>query len=496
LKEHRLRSYLPLLAVLALWAFALTSSTYAQPNATVEVAGRSSRTYLPLVLSISRSVTPSPFAIETTSELRNRKVQTHAASLGASWIRINLVSWRDVKPTEDATYNPNVLAYFEGQLLAAVRLGLTPVVVVDDSPRWATVGEYSCGAIREDRHANFGNFMNWLVHRYSKPPYNVHYWELGNEPDVDPEHSGLPTDNVFGCWGDIDDTEYFGGDDYGRMLNVVTPRIREADPNAKVLIGGLLLANPNSLASEGRPEYFLRGILSVPGAANNFDIVAYHAYTSWVGEPGEIDVDLANREWGSLGGLVVGKARFLREEMARYGVDKPLWLNEAGYMCHAYYVALAGLDCRAAPDHYWQLQADHLVRMGVRTVNAGVAQFSWYTLNGPGWNQAGLLDNDQTPRPSYTAYKQLVTRTLGSNLPPVLVPYGGEVEAYRFTFPQTTRVVDVAWSRDATPDLITVPQDRFVAAYSRDGALITPEFADGTARFNVGFSPIYIHRQP
>ncbi len=506
MKEHRLRSYLPFLAVLVLWAFALTGSTYAQSDATIEAAGRNSRIYMPLTLRIARSAISSPWAFETTGGLaptvtpQYDRLQAHAASLGAGWIRLNHVSWREVKPNEGDPYNPRALEYFEDQLRAAVRMGLTPVVVVDDSPHWATINGFSCGAIREDRYANFGNFMNWLVHRYSKPPYNVHYWELGNEPDIDPEHSALPADNVFGCWGDVDDTEYFGGDDYGRMLKVVTPRIKEADPQAKVVIGGILLDNPNSPAGAGRPEHFLRGILEAGRLDNNrydhFDIVAYHAYPHWYGSTEVMDPDPIDPKWRDWGGIVVGKASFLRAEMARYGVDKPLWLNEGAFLCYPA-PPPNQQNCLVPPtEHFYQLQADLLVRMAVRAVGAGVQQYSWYMLNGPGWRNGGLLHGDQNPRPAYFAYRQLISRTAGSNLLPTSVPYGGDVEAYRFSFSQTTRVVDVAWSRDATPDLVTVPQDRFVAAYSRDGALITPEFVNGTARFNAGFSPIYIHRQP
>ncbi|HEX8680714.1 MAG TPA: hypothetical protein VF707_00260 [Ardenticatenaceae bacterium] len=423
-------------------------------------------------------------------------MQSHAASLGAGWIRLNHVSWREVKPNEGDSYNPRALEYFEDQLRAAVRMGLTPVVVVDDNPHWASISGYSCGAIREDRYVNFGNFMNWLVHRYSKPPYNVRYWELGNEPDIDP--SLLRHPSVFGCWGDISDLDYYGGEDYGRMLKVVTPRIKEADPQAKVVIGGLLLDNPNSPAGAGRPEYFLRGILEAGRQDNNtydhFDIVAYHSYPHWYGSTDVVDPDPIDPRWRDWGGIVVGKARFLRAEMARYSVDKPLWLNEGAYLC---YPQADGESCLVPPtEHFYQLQADLLVRMAVRVVGAGVQQYSWYMLNGPGWRNGGLLHGDQSPRPAYFAYQQLIGRTAGSNLQPAPVSYGGDVEAFRFSFTQTTRVVDVAWSRDATPDLSTVPREKFIAAYSRDGALITPEFADGTARFNVGFSPIYIHRHP
>jgi len=49
----------------------------------------------------------------------------------------------------------------------------------------------------------FTSFIEDVVRRYSIPPYNVQYWEIGNEPDIAPEQ--LPSDMPFGCWGKTGD---------------------------------------------------------------------------------------------------------------------------------------------------------------------------------------------------------------------------------------------------------------------------------------------------
>jgi len=49
--------------------------------------------------------------------------------------------------------------------------------------------------------------MSELVTRYSKPPFNIKYWEIGNEPDIDP--SLIAPTEPFGCWGDQND-EFYG----------------------------------------------------------------------------------------------------------------------------------------------------------------------------------------------------------------------------------------------------------------------------------------------
>lgn len=452
--------------------------------------------YLPLVFDRSGYVSPFGYEIYKPDQIFNQQTRNHARALGASWTRINTVSWREVQPTQGAPYNWSVLAEFEGVLAVANELNLIPIVVVDDYPQWATLNDpfpTSCGALREDRFGDFANFMRALVERYKGAPYNVQYWELGNEPDVDPTLV-LP-DNVFGCWGDIDAPNY-GGEHYGNMLKVVTPAIRAADPQAKVLIGSLLLATPNSSPGQGKPENFLRGILSV-GAAPDFDILGYHAYVTSALNVSDVDLygppPSNTNIWTDLGGFTLGKARYLRAVMAEFGVSKPLFLTEAGFRCLPSYPRCANPGPNYTQE-FLEPQADYLVRTYVRAMAEGIEQITWFTLNGPGWDDSGLLNSRRTPRPAYVAYRELTNQSQLGETRPVGVDYGGNIEAYRFR--RSTIVVDVLWSRNGSQTQVDVPEAQFVDAYDRNGARITPQMVDGQARFSVGASPIYIHRRP
>ncbi|MEI8167023.1 MAG: hypothetical protein WCG26_11610, partial [Chloroflexales bacterium] len=313
----------------------------------------------------------------------------------------------------------------------------------------------------------------------------VRYWEIGNEPDVDPNL--VEKDQIYGCWGDILDP-YYGGERYGRMLNVVAPAIRRADPGATIVIGGLLLATPNTTnPALGHPENFLEGILRA-GAASSFDVVAYHAY-AWYSTP-QIDYDLdAGNDWKDYGGWLLGKANFLRAVMQRYKVTKPLWVNETGLVCAR---DLVTQDCVPLTPAFFQGQADYVVRVMSRAAAEGIQQMSWYTLNGPGWRNAALLDGNQQPRPVYTAYQHLIQR-VGQHFGVKATTYNAETEAYRYD--KGARVVDVVWSRSSAVQTISVPGDRFLAAYSRDGAPVNTQ-PGATIQIGVGFSPIYIERLP
>ncbi|MDQ4076982.1 MAG: hypothetical protein M3220_12140 [Chloroflexota bacterium] len=423
------------------------------------------------------------------AEIRNSTVKAHAEELGAGWLRLHSVSWKAVEPIQGGGYQWEALATFEQELLAAREAGLTPMVVVADSPSWATINvpyETSCGAIRADRFGDFANFMDALVKRYKRRPYNVHYWELGNEIDVDPRL--VSSNSVYGCWGDIDDP-YYGGEHYGNMLKAVTPAIRTADRKARVLIGGLMLSSYETTDPNlGHPEKFLEGILRA-GAAPYFDMVPYHGHSVYYGR--HIDHSGLDGGWTRYGGPALGKPAFLREVMAQYGVDKPLLFNEASLGCEVRYDP----ECATPPEAFYQAQADHVSRMMVRTLSANVTGISWYPLSGSQWRHSSLLDESYAPKPAYWAYQTLIDQLSDSTLPPQSVVYDAEgVEAYRFT-KSSTHKVDVLWSVDGSPRTVSLPQQGFMAAYDHFGNPLVPSYVNGTVRFTVGFRTIYVHLQ-
>lgn len=438
------------------------------------------RLYLPSVSFDSGY--PRPFGVEWLKAPTLVQTYTqHADNLGLSWIRLHRVSWRAVQPNEGDPYDWSVLSTLEAELVAAREAGFTPMVIVHHSPRWATINQpfaTDCGAVRADKFQAFADFMSALVTRYSQPQFNVHHWELGNEPDVDPIL--VPTDQVFGCWGDINDP-YYGGRHYGEMLKVVSPAIKAADSHAQVINGGLLLDRPVSSPTQGSPHRFLEGIL-LAGGGPHLDIVAYHAYPSYTGETG--DADLAAHLWQPWGGWTVGKARFLREVMASFGISKPLLLNETALGCNPDWYS-----CNPPPAAFFQAQADYLVRTFSRARSEDVIGFVWYSLNEQGWRSTGLLDETGVPRPVYWAYQQLAIQ-LNRSVYEGPVAYGSDVEAYSFV--RTRDRVHVAWSLDYNADTISVPQSAFVAAYDRDGTALTPVAVSPYYQVNVGFSPIYL----
>ncbi|MCI0520160.1 MAG: hypothetical protein L0Z70_07860 [Chloroflexi bacterium] len=449
-----------------------------------------STVYLPLVQLDNPWV--SPYGVEALRSVADgSSVLARTVELNSGWIRLGKrVSWRLLQPNPGDPIQWDLLVNFENELRALRAAGVTPLVIVHDSPLWAVEpdalsnqGELlPCGAINSAYFDDFAAFMTQIVNHFKTDEFNVHNWELGNEVDVDP--SLLDQDYGFGCWGDIDD-DYYGGAHYGAFLNAVAPSVRSADSRAKIWIGGLLLDNPNtSDPKKGNPELFLEGVL-IANAGDSFDIVPYHSYPPYMNE--RIDHDNAiDGPWDAWGGGYVGKATFLRQMMAEYNVNKPVVLNETGLMCPDYYSW-----CVSPDDGFYQMQADFLARSFVRALSANIGGVAWYTIDGPGWRFTSLLEDTSTPKPAYYAYKALIQR-LQRAFYVGTVTYSSQIESY--VFRKDHKRIHVLWTKEDINAEVLVPVAEFIKAYTRDGVEITPVLDVSNYRIPVGFSPIYIER--
>jgi hypothetical protein len=481
-------------------AAAQTGAPEPAPTGNQAAPSTGSQVYLPYLFSDHPWV--SPFGVEIVSPLDSSStILDSAKALNASWVRMGTrVSWRTLQPNPGEPIHWELLAGFENELRNLRSAGMSPLVIIYDSPDWATVDKprnqdyqkSSCAPIRPEMYDEFATFVRSVVNRYKEPEFNVHNWELGNEPDVDPDQ--VPPNSGFGCWGNIDDKSYFGGKQYGEMLKAVTPTIRAEDPNAKVWLGGLLLAYPEPPNSDSHPsQLFFKGVLE-SGAAPYFDIVAYHWYPSyWNPDHSTVKVDYDNSPggvWGELGG-VAGKAAFLRQVMKQYNVDKPVVLNEGGFGCPNDWTFYPW--CENPDSLFYDTQADYLVRSFVRGLSQGVSGLYWYTMEGPGWRYTGLLDGNQNPKPVYLAYQQLTTRLQGARYLGT-ASYGSEVEAYAFK--KGSRLVHVLWTKTDKSVNVQVPQAKFIEASSREGALLSTSLVGSNLVLPASFSPIYIVLQP
>ncbi|RRR65355.1 MAG: hypothetical protein EI684_23400 [Candidatus Viridilinea halotolerans] len=436
--------------------------------------------YLPLVHA--GAATPL-FGFESNlGWLSNPTVRARAQELGATWVRINGVRWHVVQPEQNGGYNWAAIADFDRDLEAALAVGLIPTVVIRGSPSWAASDPNSlCSIVREEHLADYAAFLTALAARYRD---RVIYWEMGNEPDVDPRE--INSESPFGCQGNLDDP-YFGGERYGRMLHVASAALRRGNPSAQVVFGGLLLdAVKSTEPTPGHRHWFLEGALRA-GIDNAVDVIAIHSHPGYANPAKDHDLQ-TGWMWDDLGGWIIGKTRFTRETTARYGLNKPIWINETTMP-----FGLAGGACAVPTADLFTTQASHIVRIMARAASHNVGMMAWYTLNGSGWCNSGLLDAQQQPRPAFIAYKHMIATTAPYRRV-YAVNYGPDIEAYRFD--QGPTVVDVLWRRSVGTSQVRGPQGTFTRATTLDGRTLTTQFTASEWVVDVGFAPIFIERRP
>jgi hypothetical protein len=399
-----------------------------------------------------------------------------AVAARTTWVRHGGFLWSEIEPTPGAREWSRV-ADFENESKALAAKGLTSIAVVRSTPEWAQqIPGHSCAAIKPEALDAFANFMRDLVARYSAPPYNIKYWEIWNEEDVAPSQA-IPTSG-FGCWGDMNDP-YFGGGAYGEMLKRVYPAIKQANPGAQVLLGGLLLDCDADHPVKGRDcteSRFLEGILRT-GGGSAFDIVSYHGYAFWSGK--NEDWDTSNPAWQPRGGVVLGKLQLIRETLARYQADKPVILSEAGLLCYQ-----SNPNCGP---RFFSAQASYLARVFARAWANRLIGAIWYTLEGPGWEKGGLLDENQQPRPAYQALSFMAGLLQGAAYDGPRS--SGPIEGYAFRKGATR--YELYWTNDDTPARMAWPAGT-VAAYDMMGQPLPVTGAD----LEVNFNPIFIEIKP
>jgi hypothetical protein len=175
-------------------------------------------------------------------------------------------SWSDVPASQAAEFtdvngvpiNFTQLDEIVG-LAAARRLSLLPVVLY--APGWDAAKHSSRVFPIPRRDAPYGRFMSALVERYGPDGtfWQTHHrkvpirmWQIWNEPNL----------KVF--W----DKQPFQRS-YVSLLRAAHNAIKQADPNAKVVLAGM----PNFSWKQ------LAGIYKIHGARKLFDVVGVHPYT-------------------------------------------------------------------------------------------------------------------------------------------------------------------------------------------------------------------------
>ncbi len=440
--------------------------------------------YLPITIKNLTSRTIFGIDLNDKSDAAINKLK----EANASWARRYAIKWASVEQVE-GQYDWKALEWLDNLSLQANANGFTLLPIVSQTPDWAQqIAGYPCGPIKADKLYAFGEFMYQLVLRYSYPPYNVLYYQIWNEPDVDYRWAPSP-DTPFGCWGNNDEPNYYGGEYYADVLKVIYPRVKAANPQAQVVIGGLLMGcNPNlPLYCTYHQSKYLEGILYHYGdmdGKNYFDAVAFHAYSDYNGNFGQYVNGGWYALWNNVGPVVIEKARFIKQVLANYGAyNKKLFATEIALRCGP---GEQAPSCLAYDENFEITKAYYLAQAYAASIAEGLEAAIWFDLSGT-WRRVALLNTDLTNRYAYLAFKVARNSLKSGEFIGEVTEYAG-TKGYKFWVDGYE--VWLLWSLDGNAHQITLPKTP-VSSWDVLGAPL-----GYGSTFTLTISPVYLRFSP
>jgi hypothetical protein len=339
---------------------------------------------------------------------------------GATGTRVE-IKWKQIQksapvpgqPTEyDWKWNDNKLGLIG-------EAGVQMLATIEFANEWTVdPGLPACGPTNPAYMDDLVEFVTALVTRYKEPPYNIKFWELDNEPDSTVVWGA---DIGQGCWG-------FYGDRYVDMLSHAYAAIKEVDPQATVVMGGL--AYDFFIEYGGNFERSFPDAVMSAGGHQYFDIQNIHYFTDFRHEWERWNLRTPTcgsySEFPGLpyeaGGIdVLAKVNHYKNRMLTcHGVDKPLWLTEIA--------ASSGRE----GNHDLDWQARYVPQVYARSLSLGVENITWYGLTTPNQtDEQGLLFEDFRPKPSFFAYQTMTSQLMGFQFIRT-IHEPGNIEGYAF----------------------------------------------------------------
>lgn len=398
---------------------------------------------------------------------------------GAAWVR-NEITWGSAEPT-DATPIVYRWSYIDNVLSPASHSSYNMIVTINGSPSWAAT--HPRGPIDKAPLSRFAAFAAALVERYDGDGIDdapgspiVEYWEIYNEPDAD----NLGWDRRWGKYGK----------EYAAMLAAIYPAMKTANPNAKVLLGGIAY---DWFEEDGGPfvRRFLDDVLA-NGGGDFFDVMNFHQYPPFA------------VNWGAPNGPgLFEKTSAVRAKLAEYGYEKPMVITESG--------AHSNDDPQQPMTP--ELQARNVTMLYTQVIAANVDLMVWFMFYDPmasypymnGLVTEVIGNGRPTRKPAFTAYHtavDLLSEVNGDRALTVAETGNAELLAYRFTDANGAPLY-VAWFGPITrtdtaplqvPGASATVYDIYGA--SRQVTDQSDGVTDGMITLQIGAQPVYIYPQP
>jgi hypothetical protein len=299
--------------------------------------------------------------------------------LGFEWAK-GYVNWATVEPEpgQFRWIDPDnvVKAFGDQQVKILLR--------VHGTPPWARPDDTAL-SYPPNKMSDFANFITALATRYQG---RVAAYEIWNEPNLHYEWGYLHPDPVA----------------YTAMLKTAYTAIKKVDPQALVISGGLATTGAGSDLAYGDLA-FLQGMYDA-GAKGYFDAFGSHPY-AYGHSPDDDAPD----------GLSLARVVEQHQMMAANGDDDtPIWITEVGWVLqsnwdlgeHAAIGVTEEQQGQYLAETYTKAARDWPFVKAIFLFNLDFSTVPWYPSAEP-MRWYAILNPDRTPRPAYTALRQLLS---------------------------------------------------------------------------------------
>jgi hypothetical protein len=415
------------------------------------------------------------------------------AEMGAAWLQWSATwAYMEMQPGL-YWYKPNAPKQYgdpEGYIKNSNKHGIRTVIQFRSTPTWASKG--SIGSYKDSGQAksvmfppdddhldDFEKFIGEIVKQFK--PLGVHHYELWSEAQG----------SLFKGW---ETPRYPKVEAYQKLLQRARKAIKANDPSGQLIGAGddsmefLRDIESGHTAPEkhnSRPSDYAGRRLSGIGQA--VDIVSGHFYwTDWVSRP--------RTHWGPEQSNPGRRPNTLKDMIAdakEIAGSRPLWITEVGY---------GSAPSSETPDEIAGSendQANLLVRYFLLSRAWGAKKTFWYTwkdrkaADGKLATSYGLLRDDGTVKPAYTAYRTMTERLEGLNTLKLTESGPNRWIVHLSSGPRTVVVV---WKlkADGRPETLTLPWKK-VRVTRRDGSTSALEAEGGKVKVELrSGEPVYL----
>jgi hypothetical protein len=338
-----------------------------------------------LVLTITVTMAAFPFVAPTPAFATTRPIFGIASNLGsvdgntreqaytmlqtagASWARVGSY-WPYIDRNGKAARDWGTS---DSHLAAAKAHNMTVVGSIAGYAAWAN-GSRGDWYVPADP-TEYANFVRDTVNRYKA---DVHYWEIWNEPNL--EEFWAPAPNPAA---------------YAKLLRAAYLAVKQADPTAKVVFGGICRNDYTYLNNA------YTALKAYPDAAANdnfFDVLAVHPYA----DDRAPEVNSSANIWGGMDRNFAGLPK-MKTAMTNQGdPDKHIIVTEFGWVV---------TDISWTQGVGTALQADYLKRAYAMAQDwPWLDAMMWYGFKNWDGSEApySIVNTDLTARPAYNAMKE------------------------------------------------------------------------------------------